>query len=235
MHPRDNAELFALVIGGYGLLGVVVDLEVAMADNVLLRPTRELMPAERLGPRMAARHRGQDATIRMAYGRLAIDTAPLPARGPARHVPAGGRRAAARPVRRPRERGLPRDVPRADRLRHAKRARWYAETVTAPRMMSGVASRNTLLNEPVANLAGRDPKRTDILHEYFLPPENLEGFLAACRAAIPGSRQDLLNVTLRYVQEDRQSVLAYARGTRIAAVMLFSQRPRARTTRTWLP
>ena len=106
----------------------------------------------------------------------------------------------------------------------AKRARWYAETVAAPRMSTGVASRNTLLNEPVANLAGRDPGRTDILHEYFPPPENLEGFLAACRAAIPGSRQDLLNVTLRYVQEDRQSVLAYARGTRIAAVMLFSQR-----------
>src|SRR5262249_5885475 len=67
-------------------------------------------------------------------------------------------------------------------------------------------------------------KRTDILHEYFLPPENLEGFLAVCRTTIPGSRQDLLNVTLRYLQEDRLSTLAYARGTRIAAVMLFSQR-----------
>ena len=43
-------------------------------------------------------------------------------------------------------------------------------------------------------------------------------------AAIPGSRQDLLNVTLRYVQEDRTSALAFARGDRIAAVMFFSQR-----------
>jgi FAD/FMN-containing dehydrogenase len=91
-------------------------------------------------------------------------------------------------------------------------------------MIAGRASRNTLLNEPVANLAGRDPKRTDILHEYFLPPESLEGFLAACRIVIPASRQDLLNITLRYVEEDRRSILAYARGTRVAAVMLFSQR-----------
>jgi hypothetical protein len=106
----------------------------------------------------------------------------------------------------------------------AKRARWYAETVAGPKTSSGVASRNRLLNEPVANLAGRDRSRTDILHEYFLPADGLETFLAACRTAIPGSRQDLLNVTLRYVQADPLSVLAYARESRVAAVMLFSQR-----------
>jgi FAD/FMN-containing dehydrogenase len=76
----------------------------------------------------------------------------------------------------------------------------------------------------VANLAGRDRTRTDILHEYFLPAEGLEPFLGACRTIIPASRQDLLNVTLRYVQEDRTSALAYARGNRVAAVLLFSQR-----------
>jgi hypothetical protein len=106
----------------------------------------------------------------------------------------------------------------------AKRARWYAETVAGPKTSSGIASRNRLLNEPVANLAGRDRSRTDILHEYFLPAEGLEPFLVACRTMIPGSRQDLLNVTLRYVQEDRTSALAYARGNRVAAVMLFSQK-----------
>jgi FAD/FMN-containing dehydrogenase len=105
-----------------------------------------------------------------------------------------------------------------------KRARWYAETVAAPKASSGIASRNRLLNEPVANLAGRDRTRTDILHEYFLPPESLEAFLVACRSVVPRSRQDLLNVTLRYVQADPVSVLAYARGPRVAAVMLFSQR-----------
>jgi FAD/FMN-containing dehydrogenase len=106
----------------------------------------------------------------------------------------------------------------------AKRARWYAETVANPKASSGIASRNRLLNEPVANLAGRDRSRTDILHEYFLPPDGLEPFLADCRRIVPASRQDLLNVTLRYVQEDRTSTLAYARGPRVAAVMLFSQR-----------
>ena len=220
--PTENAELFSLVMGGYGLLGVIVDLDVAMVENQLLEASYALMPAAQIGPRLAASAR--DAAARMAYGRLAVDAArflreaflvtlrPVPGAPPA--ATSGGIMVS-----------MSREVFRAqigsDR---AKRARWYAETVAAPKTSSAIASRNRLLNEPVANLGGRDRSRTDILHEYFLPPEGLETFLAACRTIIPSSRQDLLNVTLRYVETDPVSVLAYARGTRVAAVMLFSQR-----------
>lgn len=221
--PAENAELFSLAMGGYGLFGVIVDLEVAMVENVLLRPTYELMPASQLGPRFGA-SLAQDASIRMAYGRLAVDAQRFlreallvtlrPVTGAPPPATSGGLFVT-----------LSREVFRAqigsDR---AKRARWYAETVAGPRTSSGIASRNRFLNEPVANLAGRDRSRTDILHEYFLPAEGLEPFLVACRTVIPGSRQDLLNVTLRYVREDRTSTLAYARGDRVAAVMLFSQK-----------
>ena len=221
--PAENAELFSLAMGGYGLFGVIVDLEVAMVENVLLRPTYELMPASQLGPRFGA-SLAQDASIRMAYGRLAVDAQRFlreallvtlrPVTGAPPPATSGGLFVT-----------LSREVFRAqigsDR---AKRARWYAETVAGPRTSSGIASRNRFLNEPVANLAGRDRSRTDILHEYFLPAEGLEPFLVACRTVIPGSRQDLLNVTLRYVREDRTSALAYARGDRVAAVMLFSQK-----------
>ncbi len=40
---------------------------------------------------------------------------------------------------------------------------------------------------------------------------------------IPASYQQLLNITLRYVNTDQDSVLAYAPEPRIAAVLLFSQ------------
>jgi hypothetical protein len=194
-----------------------------VADNELLGATYELMPASQLGPRLAAGV-AQDATVRMAYGRLAVDARRFlreallvtlrPVAGTPPAATSGGLMVS-----------LSREVFRAQvGSDAAKRARWYAETVAGPKTSSGVASRNRLLNEPVANLAGRDRSRTDILHEYFLPADALESFLAACRSVIPRSRQDLLNVTLRYVQADPTSVLAYARDTRMAAVMLFSQR-----------
>jgi hypothetical protein len=210
-------------MGGYGLVGVVVDLEAAMVENTLLRPTWELMPAAELGPRMAAAV-AQDRLVRMAYGRLAVDARRFlreallvtlrPVAGTPPAATSGGLMVS-----------VSRQVFRAQVSSDAaKRARWYAETVAAPKTSAGIASRNRLLNEPVANLAGRDRSRTDILHEYFLPAEGLEPFLAAGRTIIPDSRQDLLNVTLRYVAEDRTSVLAYAPAPRVAAVMLFSQR-----------
>jgi hypothetical protein len=61
------------------------------------------------------------------------------------------------------------------------------------------------------------------LHEYFLPPERLNNFLVGAREIIPGSAQELLNVTLRYVEADTTSVMSFAPAPRIAAVMLFSQ------------
>jgi FAD/FMN-containing dehydrogenase len=79
------------------------------------------------------------------------------------------------------------------------------------------------MNEPAVNLENRDRRRTDILHEYFVAPERFPEFVEACREVIPSSYQELLNITLRFVDTDRQSWLAYATVPRIAAVMLFSQ------------
>ena len=106
----------------------------------------------------------------------------------------------------------------------AKRTRWYAERAIVPSLGSGIESRNNLMNEPVANLEGLDPTRTDILHEYFVAPERFSDFLKICRDLIPKSKLEFLNVTLRYVRKDETSLLAYARTDRIAAVMSFSQR-----------
>jgi hypothetical protein len=84
------------------------------------------------------------------------------------------------------------------------------------------------MNEPVVTLDDRDPSRTDILHEYFVAPARFSDFVTACREVIPASYQQLLNITLRYVDADRDSVLAYAPEPRIAAVLLFSQEKTAR-------
>ena len=60
------------------------------------------------------------------------------------------------------------------------------------------------------------------------PPEAWGGFLDAARAIIPASYQELLNVTLRWLEPDADSLLAYAPGPRVAAVLLFSQEMTAR-------
>ena len=115
-------------MGGYGLFGIVVDLEPALTENVLLAPTYELMPAAQLGPRMVASIE-RDPSVRMAYGRLAVDSQRFlresllvtlrPAAGTPPPATSGGLMVT-----------LSREVFRAQiGSDAAKRARWYAETV----------------------------------------------------------------------------------------------------------
>lgn len=219
----ENKELFALAVGGYGLVGIVLDAEVQMVENPLLEPLPELMPSSRFAERMVG-HLEQDVRVKMAYGRLSLarehffDEALLvtyrpvvSADGRIPRLKAGGGLTGA----------VSREIFRAQiGSEKMKKTRWSLERRHKP----GRATRNTLMNEPVANLAGRDRTRADILHEYFVPPERFAEFVAACRDVIPGSGQELLNVTLRYLAPDTTSVLAYAPQRRIAAVMLFSQK-----------
>ena len=69
----------------------------------------------------------------------------------------------------------------------------------------------------------RDPSRTDVLHEYFVPRERLEEFLGRVRDIVPAHGADLLNVTLRDVRQDADTMLPYAAGDVMALVFFFSQ------------
>lgn len=220
---EENADLFRLSAGGYGLVGVLLDLDFRIVPNALLAPSFARLPAEEFASRFVALC--TDPEVSMAYGRLDVAASdflgeavmvgyrPVPA--PPEGLPPAGQGGTFS--------GLTRRVYRNQTGSELGKAfRWRMEASLAPRL-AATATRNTLLNEPVALLAGSDPGLTDILHEYFLPPEGLAGFLAACREAIPPSGQDLLNVTLRFVEPDADAVLAFAPGRRISAVMSFAQ------------
>ncbi len=223
----ENAGLFSAAMGGYGLIGLITELEVEATPNQMLEPTFELMPAEAFAPSFITAVNTPDNTVKMAYGRLNVDRAGffddamlVTYRNTETEVPpASGSGVMSK---------VSRHIFRAQLGNEwVKRRRWGIETGIGARL-AGAASRNSLLNEPVITLDDRDPQRTDILHEYFVAPEAFTDFLIACREVIPQSYQELLNVTLRYVAADPDSLLAFAPGPRIAAVMLFSQEMTAR-------
>ena len=216
----ENPELFGLAMGGYGLFGIVLDLDVDMVENRMMQPRAEVMPAEEFAARFIKA--ANDPDIRMIYGRLNVsrrdffEEAKLIAYTAAPTPPDGlppVRRVGAFPF-------LTREIYRAQvGSERAKAARWFAEK----RASGGAATRNTLMNEPAVNLENRDRRRTDILHEYFVPPEMFNAFLEGCRRIIPKAKSEFLNVTLRHVLKDETSVLSFAGANRIAAVMSFSQ------------
>jgi FAD/FMN-containing dehydrogenase len=221
--PFENAELFHACVGGYGLMGVLLDIELAFERNLMLAPSQSVMPSGDFAARFAkAVH---EPGVRLAYGRLSV------ARGAFLSEALLGtyRVAKAQPTPLPAVDGASwMDRPGRFLFRGqsgsdlGKRLRWWTEKRMGE-SQSAPSTRNSVLNSPVQSFAGFDFKRTDILHEYFVPPEAMETFLRDCRAIIPRSDQDLLNVTLRWVEADPHSLLSFAPQPRIALVMLFSQ------------
>jgi FAD/FMN-containing dehydrogenase len=106
---------------------------------------------------------------------------------------------------------------------YGKRLRWSAEKAAGQLLASKHFSRNQILHNGVEVLQDRSAKTTDILHEYFIPMGRVENFLDRLRALIPRHRADLLNVTVRSVRRDGETVLRYADRDMFSFVLLFSQ------------
>ena len=209
--PTENAELFGLADGRLRAVRRDLDLEVAMVDNLLLRPTYE--PDARRPARPALWRRRSRRTPR-AHGLRAPGGATPSASCARRCSSRSGRRraAAAGGGGRPDGDAVARDVPRADRLRGGQARALVRGDGGGARTSSGIASRNRLLNEPVANLAGGDRRAPTSCTSTSCRRTASRRSSPRCRTIIPRSRQDLLNVTLRYVRADHVSVLAYAPG-----------------------
>jgi FAD/FMN-containing dehydrogenase len=221
----ENPDLFAATMGGYGLIGLITELEVEAVPNQLLEPRFQTLPATDFAAAFLATASGD---VPMAYGRLNIDREgffddamlvtyrPIPGDIP----PATGSGFLSKASR-----AIFRAQPGNEWM---KRRRWGIETGIGA-MLAGASSRSSLMNEPVITLDDGDHARTDILHEYFVAPDRFNEFIAAAKAIIPGSYQELLNITLRWVGYDPTSLLSYApAGPRIASVLLFSQEMTAR-------
>jgi FAD/FMN-containing dehydrogenase len=220
----ENRELFSLALGGYGLFGIILDVDLHVVPNEFYRPEiHHVKPADyaRLYDEIV-RH-NPDAGL--AYGRISIapdsflndafiivlkkELQTHSVKDTLTHDPPGWL-----------ERLVFRGSVGSD---YGKNLCWQVESffgVTA----IGTHSRNEIMNEPSAWFANRNPQETDILHEYFVPPEHLVDFIAAIRPILLRDKPDLLNITVRAVEADSDTLLSYAPQNRFALVMYFHQK-----------
>jgi FAD/FMN-containing dehydrogenase len=220
---EENNELFGLVLGGYGLFGVILEAELETMPNQMLQGDWENVSQDQYQAALG-RWLHRCGGPNLAYGRLSV--APSKFLSEARFTifsPVEGRTEPVQPegsFKRWLFRLIFRGQVESD---YGKELRWKLERVLGD-LGGKLFSRNGTLYFDAGLYLNRDPARTDILQEYFVPREGFTAFVDSLRTCVRRNHIELLNVTIRDVKEDKDTFLAYARGDRVALVLFFDQK-----------
>jgi decaprenylphospho-beta-D-ribofuranose 2-oxidase len=224
-----NPELFSLVIGGYGMFGVILD--------VTLRVTRDELYEQRATsvdykdfPRYFFETVKRDSAIVFMLARPSIDPDPSSflreiVVATWRHAPADatGDFTLTEEAHVRRDRfffGLSR------KFDWAKALRWSLQKkVELGAGRARLVSRNNSMRPPLAPLefleyhSSRD---TDIIQEYYVPVENFVPFMDKFRDILVAGKLNVLSSTVRYVTPNATPVLAYAPDKPVFAIIQMS-------------
>ena len=218
----ENKQLFSLVLGGYGLFGVILDLKLKVVDNKTYIAQQSVIKSKDYVVEFEKLTKNNN-NIGLAYGRIninpdhfmeeAILSAYFIEEGSPTKLKDENTYSAFR-------RTLFRGSANSN---YGKNLRWKMEKGVVNIINGKRFTRNRLLNEGVEIFENTNTEFTDILHEYFIPKEAVPTFIAKVQKIMPKHKVDLLNITVRNVKKDNDTYLNYAKTEVFGFVMLFNQ------------
>ena len=219
---QENQELFNLVIGGYGLFGVILDVKLKVVENSALQYKYIELSSDNY-INYYKKYVTGNPNVNLVFGRLRISDkhfleeatlnffekveAPIPVLQSKKNTET--------------QRLVFRGSVDSE---YGKRLRWDLETGMNKISKNEIYSRNELLNDHVSLIENKDTSSTDLLHEYFIPERNFNQFIKEIKPILKNSQVDLLNITIRCVHQDKDSFLNYARERVFGFVLLFNQK-----------
>jgi FAD/FMN-containing dehydrogenase len=226
----ENAELFRLAIGGYGMFGIILDVDLELVENCVYQQSSEVMPLAALPEYFERRIRG-DSDARLFIGRPSI----APSCFLDDTIVTKWSVTSARPkgiFQLDHERNVRRDrflFGLSRKYRWGKTLRWHAENLISLHPSGGgLVSRNNAMRPPVSAIKMFDyhsPADTDVIQEFFVPIPRFVPFMEAARTVLRESGTNLLGLTIRYVKPDRETFLSYAPREEALAAVLYINEP----------
>lgn len=220
----ENQELFSLVIGGYGLFGIILDIKLKVVDNEALQfKYLRLSPEKYL--EYYKKFVSKNPKVALVFGRLRISNKRFLEEATLNYFERVDQK--PKPL-------FEHDQKTASsktlvfrstvNSEYGKRLRWDLETGMNSVSKNETFSRNDLLNDNVTLIENKDTSSTDILHEYFIPERHFTDYINELKTVLPNQQIDLLNITIRGVYKDNDSYLNYAKENVFGFVFLFNQK-----------
>ncbi|MCO6045273.1 FAD-binding oxidoreductase [Aeoliella sp. ICT_H6.2] len=225
VNRTENAELFSLAIGGFGLFGVIVDAELDLIENSVYKKKTVSLDYQEYPEYFEKLVQGKPE-VGIHFGRLSIDSESLLRDGYVVTYTETDER--------------PEDVSRLTEESHVSRDKFFFELsrkgdwgkevrwrsqqkwVDVPGETEVVA-RNNVMRPPIQFLDYDAEEDTDILQEYFVPVGNFVSFIDKLRQIAEEEEINLLSVTLRFVPASDEAVLSYANSDCFAVVLYINQ------------
>ncbi len=212
---QENADLFRAAIGGYGGLGIIVEVTLCLTENVMLELKTREIALNTYNQFFHNTIQCNGSTVVMQNANVYpndFDTALIFEWHQTNKTPTNHAR--MQECRRFHWRHMigeqcARRLPPFAKLRYKLEASQKEYIVHRNHEMGHCT--NAL--EPLM----RWPT-TSILQEYFIPVDQLNAFLDKTRKIIKENKVNVLNISIRYVPEDTDSTLAYARSESFAFV-----------------
>ncbi|MFL6766225.1 MAG: FAD-binding protein [Sphingomicrobium sp.] len=234
---EENRELFRLVVGGYGLFGIILSAQLDVVPNDIYRSERAFLATRDLPKRLGSII--ADPSVGLLY--VHLSTAPGSLLNEAliysyrRDNGAGALREPLRDVGATRLRRL--TVNLAKRSPALRSFKWWAEKNLEHRIEVCTASRAQAMHDGEACLVSRnDPMHdsvpylrnalrndTDILQEYFIPRDRILPFIRGLRTIVREEDANLLNSSVRVVGRE-ENFLSYAPEPAYSVVLYFNER-----------
>jgi FAD/FMN-containing dehydrogenase len=217
----ENVDLFSAAIGGYGLLGIIIDVDLKVTANPLYKLKKWIIPRTDFLKTFSEKILKEPKT-RLFFGRFSLEDGDFL------------KKMALVTYREENPESVTKTLSSSSFFRSIKhmlfaktqnnntfkKIRWWIETRIILSQWFGNHTRNQLFSQSITDYLTADPTQTDLVQEYFVPMEKFDAFvdyLESIKSQLP----NLMNITVRHVLPDQDTTLKYARENMLCFVMLF--------------
>ena len=220
----ENEELFRLVNGGYGLFGVILEVDIELTDDIVYEAKNEWVDYENY-PKYFKENVLANPGIDMHNSRISVAPNHFLTEMYVTNYYKTEERLGdhhdlqdEKYVRRNKFAfGLSRNFD------WGKNFVWFVQKQAFKDGKTELISRNNVMRPEVQFLDYEGKGDTDILQEYFVPVDEFPKYIDRLRSILEENELNVLNITVRYVPKNEEAFLSYAKEDMFALVFLINQ------------
>jgi FAD/FMN-containing dehydrogenase len=218
----ENSDLFPFVLGGYGLFGVILDVELQLTDNELYRIDTSTMDYKEypnyfknqvLGNKMTKMHIGR---ISVAPDSFLTDVYSINYMETSRKMTNADKK-----LKEDNTSFLPKLALGMSRTSdEGKNIFWDLQYRFIDSLDGNYETRNNVMRSESKFMEFEDRQDTQVLQEFFVPVDEFVSYIDELKEYLEYEDLNVLNITIRYVEKDDETVLNYAKEDMFAMVVL---------------